>query len=136
MKLLGVDYGRKRIGFATGNTIIKIAHPLAVLHRKNRSEDLQEISEYIEDHDISHIVVGHPRNMDNTCGEMANEAQKFANLLSETFDLPVTLWDERLTSWQAEAYLKERGIPLKKRAEMLDAAAAAVILQCYMNENF
>ena len=134
MKILGIDYGRKRIGLATCGPL-KIAHPLKVIQRKNIENDLQKILECIQEHDIQKIVVGLPKNMNDSCGEMAQEATKFADILKERFSLPMAMWDERLSTWEAKKRLEETGLSRNKRAKLIDAAAATLILQSYVDKN-
>ncbi len=133
MKLLGIDYGRKRIGLATCG-LLKIAHPLTILQRTTLEKDLEQIAHYIEEHEISQIILGLPKNMDNSHGEMAQEAEKFAqDLQNHQPEIPITLWDERLSSWQAKEMLKERATKKKQRQQKIDHAAAALILQSYVD---
>ncbi len=137
MKILALDYGRKRIGLATAG-YLKIAHPQQVLKRTELKNDLEELQTYIEENDIEEIVIGLPKNMDNTQGEMAQEATAFAHALEKKCQLPITLWDERLSSWEAEKIIRQSSNKRKKThqkiAQNIDAIAAAVILQCYLDQ--
>ncbi len=124
-----------------------MARPLGTLVRKNRNEDMRRLREIIRDHGVRHIVVGLPLRMDGTKGEMAEEAERFAERIRKQIGLPVKMADERLTSWEAEQFLEEKGKRIShrdtrstekkpsKRArgeDSVDALAAAVILREYL----
>ena len=132
MKLIGIDYGRKRLGVATCNSL-KITSPAGMVVRTNLAEDMWQLSEFMED--VERIVVGFPKNMDDSCGEMAREAESFGKLMEEYFQLPVVMWDERLTSWQAERALLDAGLSRGQRNKRRDQIAAAIILQSYVDAN-
>ncbi|NUM36078.1 MAG: Holliday junction resolvase RuvX [Candidatus Brocadiae bacterium] len=134
MAILGIDYGRKRIGLAICGAL-KIATPLETLERENTEKDFKKLKEIIEEHEIEKIVVGCPKNMDNSMGEMAKEAQSFSDILKNRFSLPTVLWDERLTSAQAERSMIEAGLSRNKRKKSSDSVAAALMLQSYSDRN-
>lgn len=131
MKILGIDYGRKRLGLAVCNEL-RVACPRGVILHVASRITLEKIAEVIEDEEIDEIVVGLPKNMNDSLGFMAQEAEKFADSLRCRFPLPVTLWDERLTSWEAERIMLDAGVNRKRREGMRDAVAAALILQSYV----
>lgn len=89
----------------------------------------------VEKHEIGKIIVGLPKNMDDSHGEMAEEATKFADVLREHLQISVDLWDERLTSWQAEKILLNAGLTRARRKKYQDAIAACIILQSYVDSN-
>ncbi|BBM84260.1 Holliday junction resolvase RuvX [Candidatus Uabimicrobium amorphum] len=131
-KILGIDYGRRRIGVAICGPL-GIANPLTVITRKNNNV-FDEFAEIIEENDVSKIVMGLPKNMDNTEGEMVKEVKEFAQELQEKFDIPIDFCDERLSSWEAQNSLKRLGMSPSKRKKIIDAVAAALILQNYVDQ--
>ena len=128
--ILGIDYGSKRIGLAVSDLLLTIATSYKILYRKDISTDLEELKKIIKEKEIGAIVMGLPLQMDGTEGEIAKEVKNFAKLLEENLLLPVFLWDERLSSSAVEKFLiKEVDLSRSKRAKVLDASAAAYILQ-------
>ncbi len=102
MRVLALDYGRRRIGLAASDALGLTAQPLGTLERTNRRDDLRRLREIVRRHDVRRIVVGHPLRLDGTPGEMAAEAARFAARIEKQLGLPVELVDERLSSWEAE----------------------------------
>jgi putative Holliday junction resolvase len=150
-RILGIDYGRSRIGLAIADAIAALPRPLDTLERINRNEDMRRLREIIRDHGVKQIVVGLPLLLDGSRGEMAEEAQRFAERVRKQFGLPVEMVDERLTSWEAERLIEEQSgrvmnLPLPSYvspahgrktkkidgARTVDAMAAAVILKEYL----
>ena len=145
-KILAVDYGRVRIGLAIADASVGIPQPLCTLERINRNEDMRRLRELAREHGVKQIVVGLPLRLDGVRGEMAEEAQRFANRVRRQIGVPVEMVDERLTSWEAERLLEEtqgrfihdekmgRGKKMKNtRAKLtVDSVAAAVILKEYL----
>ena len=128
-RLLGIDPGSKNIGFAICDENKKVATPLKII-RKNKLEILiNQINEIIEENDIKGIVIGNPLNMDGTTGKSSQSANDFAKNLSRNIMLPVTLWDERLSSEASFKITKELGTNVTDRVDKLDKNAAAFILQ-------
>ena len=128
-RLLGIDPGSKNIGFAICDENKKVATPLKII-RKNKLEILiNQINEIIEENDIKGIVIGNPLNMDGTTGKSSQSANDFAKNLSRNIMLPVTLWDERLSSEASFKITKELGTNTTNRVSKLDKNAAAFILQ-------
>jgi putative Holliday junction resolvase len=144
--ILAVDYGRVRMGLAIADAESRMAQPLSTLERINRNEDMRRLRELVREHGVKQIVVGLPLRLDGTQGEMAEEAERFAQRVRKQIGVPVEMVDERLTSWEAERLLEEtqgRFIhdekrasgrkPKKAQAKMtVDAVAAAVILKEYL----
>jgi len=131
--VLGVDYGRRRIGLAISDEMGLTARPLATLVRTNRQNDLRCLRELARKHGVRRIVVGHPLNLDGTASEMTAEAERFAARVEKHLGLPVVLMDERLSSWEAGQMLME--MPKRssrKRARTVDETAAAVILRDFL----
>jgi len=145
--ILGVDYGRARIGLALADAETRMAQPLSTMERINRNEDMRRLRELAREHRVKQIVVGLPLRLDGTRGEMAEEAERFAERVRKQIGVPVEMVDERLTSWEAERLLEEvqgRFIhdekltggkkPKKTQAKVsVDAVAAAVILKEYLD---
>ena len=128
--ILGIDYGSKRIGLAVSDLLRTIASSYKILYRKDISTDLEELKKIIKEKEIGAIVMGLPLQMDGQEGEIAKEVRKFALLLEEKLNLPILLWDERLSASEVEKFLiKEVDLSRSKRAKVLDASAAAYILQ-------
>jgi putative Holliday junction resolvase len=144
--ILGVDYGRARIGLAIAETEAQLARPLLTLERVNRNEDMRRLRELAREHGVRQIVVGLPLRLDGTHGEMAEEATRFAARLRKQLGVPVDMLDERLTSWEAERLLEEQsgrilhGSKTHSKSERrsarasVDAVAAAVILKEYLDQ--
>jgi putative holliday junction resolvase len=144
--ILGIDYGRARIGLAIADSEADVARPLDTLERINRNEDMRRLREIARKHRVTQIVVGLPLRLDGTRGEMAEEVTRFAARVRKQIGVPVELVDERLTSWEAERLLEEQAgrtlrgssVGHKRRREKepratVDAVAAAVILKEYLD---
>jgi putative holliday junction resolvase len=131
-RLLGIDYGRVRIGVAVSDETRMIARPLCCLdYKKDFIEKLQkELKPLLP---IDEIIIGLPLDMRGKDSAMTEEVRKFADYLKQALRLPVVLWDERLTSAQAERQLRDAGMKRKERAEFNDTLAAALILQSYLD---
>ena len=128
--VLGIDYGSKRMGLAVSDLSCTIATPYKILYRREISADMAELRKIMAEKEIGAVVMGLPLQMNGKEGEIAAEVRKFAAVLEENFKFPVLLWDERLSSSAMENFLiKEADLSRKKRAKVLDASAAAYILQ-------
>jgi putative holliday junction resolvase len=133
VRYLGIDLGRARIGLALADDILRAARPLkAVLHR-NADSDLAEIGEVAREYEVTQAVVGLPLNMDGSEGPAARMARAFAPRLSSALGVPVDLFDERLSTFEAEDRLRARGISSREMKALVDAEAAAVILQGWLD---
>lgn len=131
MKVLGVDLGDKRIGLAISDAEGKLAVPLKTLNRNGK--ELEEIIKTKLSEGIEEIVIGLPLNMDGSLGEQGEKARRFARELEEKTALHIELWDERLSTFEAERRLREAGKKGDKLKKSLDIAAATVILQDYLD---
>ena len=131
-RLLGIDYGRVRIGVSVSDETRMIARPLCCLeYKKDFIDKLQkELKSLLP---IDAVVIGLPLDMRGKDSAMTEEVRKFADYLHQALQLPIVLWDERLTSAQAERQLRDAGMNRKKRAENSDTLAAALILQSYLD---
>ena len=132
-RVLGLDVGSKTIGLAVSDLLGITAQGLPTLRRQNKRSDLGELRRLIREYDIAEIVVGLPLRMSGVEGIQAEKMQVFADLLRRTFELPVHLWDERLTSSEANRVLRDSEMSIKRRGEVVDRLAAVLILQSWMD---
>ena len=132
-KILAVDWGKAKLGLAVSDDLGITAQGLSSLPRVSESKDIDAIGAYIRNLGIEAIVVGLPKNMDGTLGPSAEAAQAFAGALRARLDIPVHLWDERLTSLAAERTLVGAGIRRRERRGMRDKVAAIMILQGFLD---
>jgi len=130
--VLGLDVGSKRIGVAVSDLLGITAQGLATLQRQNKRLDFEALGRVIEKYDIREIVVGYPLRMSGVEGVQAEKMQRFAEELRARFQLPVHLWDERLTSAEANRLLRETDMSIRRRAQVVDQMAAVLILQSWM----
>ncbi len=135
MRILGLDYGTKTLGIAVSDLTNTIATSLYTIRYENMDEIFNKISSLITDYDINKIVVGYPKNMNNSLGESANRAIELKKILEEKFNIEVCLQDERLTSVTANRVLIDANISRKKRKTVVDKLAATIILQNYLDIN-
>ncbi|UWQ85042.1 Holliday junction resolvase RuvX [Leisingera caerulea] len=127
--LMGLDLGTKTIGVAVSDRIGAVATPLETVKRKKFSLDAARLLEIIQARDISGILLGLPRNMDGSEGPRCQSTRAFARNLMQLTDLPISFWDERLSTVAAEKALLEADTTRKRRAEVIDHVAASYILQ-------
>ncbi len=132
MRTLGVDLGRVRIGLAVADDLLGTPSALTTITRTAEARDLAAIVEVARDYEVTRAVLGLPLNMDGSEGPSARLARAFAPRLEAALGVPVELFDERLSSFEAEARLRERGISSKDMRGMVDAEAAAVILEGWL----
>ncbi|GAC1430640.1 MAG: Holliday junction resolvase RuvX [Chloroflexota bacterium] len=132
MRYIGLDVGDRWIGVALSDPTGWLASPLATLRRTGGREDLAQIVRLLEEHDVEALVVGLPKSMDGTLGLQAERTLEFAREL-EKFGYPLTLWDERLSSVAAQRHVIEARGCGPRRGERLDAHAAAIILQGFLD---
>ncbi|WP_339523433.1 Holliday junction resolvase RuvX [Pseudomonas sp. EA_35y_Pfl2_R111] len=133
--LLGFDYGSKQIGVAVGQVITGQARELCNLKAQNGVPDWQKVEALIKEWQPDAIVVGLPLNMDGTKSEMSDRAEKFARRLNGRFNLPVHTHDERLTTYEAKGQRLQQGQNSGYRDRPVDALAAALLLQGWLEEN-
>jgi len=133
--VLAFDFGEKRIGVATGETLLGNAHPLMVIHGESNDDRFAAIGKLVAEWRPVQLVVGLPTHADGSPHAMTRLAQKFADRLRRRFNLPVGLADERLTSLAAEARLREAGHNRKSAGPLLDAVAAQLILQTWFERS-
>jgi len=130
--VLGLDVGSKRIGLAVSDPLGITAQGLETIRRQNKRLDLEELGKIIRQYSVSEIVVGYPLRLSGAEGTQSEKMQRFAEDLRKKFGLPVHLWDERLTSSQANRLLREMELSIQKRAGAVDRMAAVLILQNWM----
>ena len=128
-RLLGIDPGKRNIGFAICDENKKVATPLKVLQKSKFEVLIKEINQIIKENNIKGIVIGNPINMDGTSGKSSQSANDFAKNLSRNATIPITMWDERLSSEGSFKITKELGTNVSNRVNKLDKNAAAFILQ-------
>ena len=133
VRYLGVDPGKRRVGLALSDPGGTLASPLAVLQRRSLDQAAEEIAAICRREGAEAVVMGLPLNMDGTSGAAARDAQRLAALVGERADLPVHLWDERLTSVTAERHLLEADLSRAKRRRTIDKVAAQIILQSFLD---
>jgi len=133
-RIVGVDYGQRRLGLAISDVGRRIASPAATLAASgNLQRDASRVLSWaVEQHAVL-VVVGLPLNMDGTDSDQTRRTRAFADVLRASGSLPVELWDERLSSFQADVYLAEAGVRPSRRRRLRDALAAQVILQSYLD---
>ena len=132
-KIMGVDYGDARTGIAMSDLLQSIVGSTTVIHSRRDEKTVAEICRLIAENGVGEIVVGLPRNMDGTEGPRAEACRAFAALMEEATGLPVALWDERRTTVEAHNILYEHNYHGKKRKNTVDAVAASLILEGYLN---
>ncbi len=133
MRLIGLDVGDRRIGVAFGDSELRMATPVDVITRSSFEEDARVISKFVHEYDAWQLVVGLPRNMDGTQGAQAESVITYAKNIAEAIDVPLVFWDERLSTVEATRRTHETGARGKKSRRNLDAVAAAVILQDFLD---
>jgi len=134
MKYIGLDLGTKTLGISISDNNGIIALPLTTIrYQDNYDELIPELSKIISENKIEKIILGLPKNMNNTIGERAQKTLEFKDLLESTFDLEVIMQDERLSTVSAENFLIKNDISRKKRKQVIDKMASQVILQSFLD---
>jgi putative Holliday junction resolvase len=133
VRYLGIDLGRARIGLALADDVLRSARPLRSVRHRDESADLAEIGAVAREYEVTRAVVGLPLNMDGTEGASARAARAFAPRLASALGVPVDLFDERLSTFEAEDRLRSRGVSARDMKSLVDAEAAAVILQGWLD---
>lgn len=133
MRLLGLDIGDRRVGIAVGDPTGLLATAERVLKRVSIAKDVAALAQMARDYEAEAIIVGLPLHLDGREGDQAKSVRRFVERLKEWIDVPVIYWDERLSTVGARRLLIEAGLRPAERAARLDAAAAAVILQSYLD---
>lgn len=135
MRALGLDVGTKTIGVAVSDALGWTAQGIETvkINEERQMFGLDRLKEIIDSYEIDKVIVGLPKNMNGSIGERGEACQRFAKLIEEEFNLPVILWDERLSTMAAERFLISADVSRKKRKQVIDKMAAVVILQNYLD---
>lgn len=132
-RVMALDVGERRIGVAVSDPLHVVARTLGVVERTSDAQAVEEIARLVREHEVERVLVGHPRSLRGEAGPQAQRVEAFAALLTVALDVPVELWDERLSTVTAARILSERSIRARAQKESIDAVAAAVILQDYLD---
>lgn len=133
MRTLALDIGKRRIGVAVSDPLGMIARPVETLHSVSLNKDVAYLANLAKTLEAEQVVVGDPIHMSGDPSPMSGRARTFGNMLAEASGLPVIYWDERLTTVEAQRILEDSGVQPRKVRQQIDAVAAAVILQSYLN---
>ena len=136
MRIMGLDFGSKTVGVAISDPLLITAQGITIIRRKEENklrQTLAQIEELIQEYEVTEIVLGNPKNMNDTLGERSKLSEEFKEKLERRTGLPVVLWDERLTTVAADKAMMEAGIRRKHRKEHVDRIAATFILQGYLD---
>ncbi len=132
-RILALDVGSKTIGLAVSDPLGITAQGLETLRRKNKRTDFEALGRVLQQYEVSEIVVGYPLRMSGAAGPQAEKMAEFAEQLRKRFQLPVHLWDERLTSAQAGRVLRSTDMSIRRRGQVVDRLAAVLILQSFLD---
>ena len=136
MRIIGLDYGSKTVGVAVSDPLLLTAQGVEIIRRERETklrQTLARIEELIKEYEADTIVLGYPKNMNNTEGTRCEKTQEFKEMLERRTGLPVVLWDERLTTVMADQTMMEEGIRREHRKQYVDKLAAVFILQGYLD---
>ena len=132
-RVLGLDVGSKTIGLAVSDPLGITAQGLETIRRRNKRSDFEQLEQILRQYDVGEIVVGYPLRLSGMEGTQSEKMKRFAEELRARFSIPVHLWDERLTSAQANRVLRESEMSIRRRGEVVDRLAAMLILQSWMD---
>ncbi len=133
MRVLALDVGERRIGVALSDPTQTLARSLLVLECKDDREVVRRVAALVREEGVARVVVGYPLSLRGGVGPQAERIERFAQVLAQALEVPVELWDERYSTVDAERILRERGLNGRQRRQRVDATAAAVILQGYLD---
>ncbi|MBD8975883.1 Holliday junction resolvase RuvX [Veillonella magna] len=133
MRIMALDVGSRTIGVACSDALYMTAQGVETIRRTSWAKDFERLLQLINDYEVEEIVVGMPRNMNGTKGERAEKTEEFVERLKEVTTLPITYWDERLSTVMAERSLIAADVSRRKRKAVIDKMAAVVILQGYLD---
>lgn len=136
MRILGLDFGSKTVGVAVSDELLLTAQGLEIIRRQSPGklrQSLARIEAIVQEYHVERIVLGYPKNMNNTEGERCEKTKEFQEMLTRRTGLPVVLWDERLTTVSADRHMIESGIRREDRKQYVDEIAAVFILQGYLD---
>ena len=132
-RLLGMDFGEKRVGLAISDSLGLTSQPLGLIERQSDAQLLEEISDIIREHHVHLLVVGHPVGLSNRDTSRAKRTRRFVRLLRKSLEIPVEKWDERLSTTQADRVLNEMETKPSRKIQKRDVIAAQLILQAYLD---
>lgn len=135
MRILGLDYGEKRIGVAVCDELGLTAQGLPTISRKTKKHDLEIFANIINEYNVEKIVIGYPLRLDGSEGIQCEKVNRFAALLDKIFSLSVIKWPETLSTKEAEEILINSGVSWRKRKKEVDKLAACIILQSYLDSS-
>ena len=133
MRIMSLDVGSRTIGIACSDALLMTAQGIETIRRTSLEKDFNRLQELIAEYEVHELVVGMPKNMNCTKGERAEKTEEFVEKMKEVIDLPVSYWDERLSTVMAERQLIAADVSRKKRKSVIDKMAAVVILQGYLD---
>ena len=133
MRIMALDVGSRTIGIACSDALLMTAQGIETIRRTSLENDFNRLRELISEYEVHELVVGMPKNMNGTKGERAEKTEDFVEKMKAVIDLPVTFWDERLSTVMAERQLIVADVSRKKRKGVIDKMAAVVILQGYLD---
>ena len=136
MRIMGLDYGSKTIGVAVSDPLGLTAQGVEIIRREEENKlrkSLRRIEELVKQYEVEELVLGFPKNMNNTIGERAEKSLQLKETLEKRLGLPVVMWDERLTTVEANRTLMETGVRRENRGKYVDMIAAVFILQGYLD---
>lgn len=133
MRIMALDVGSRTIGIACSDALLMTAQGIETIRRTSLENDFSRLRELISEYEVHELVVGMPKNMNGTKGDRAEKTEEFVEKMKAVIDLPVTFWDERLSTVMAERQLIAADVSRKKRKGIIDKMAAVVILQGYLD---
>ena len=136
MRIMGLDFGSKTVGVAISDALLITAQGIEIIRRKEENKlrkTLARIEQLIVEYDVEEIVLGYPKNMNDTLGDRIVKTEEFKEMLERRTGLPVSLWDERLTTVAADKAMIEAGLRREERKEQVDKVAAVFILQGFLD---
>ena len=133
MRIMALDVGSRTIGIACSDALLMTAQGIETIRRTSLENDFNRLRELISEYEVHELVVGMPKNMNGTKGERVEKTEEFVEKMKAVIDLPVTFWDERLSTVMAERQLIAADVSRKKRKGVIDKMAAVVILQGYLD---
>ena len=133
MRIMSLDVGSRTLAIACSDALLMTAQGIETIRRTSLEKDFNRLQELIAEYEVHELVVGMPKNMNGTKGERAEKTEEFVEKMKEVIDLPVSYWDERLSTVMAERQLIAADVSRKKRKSVIDKMAAVVILQGYLD---
>jgi putative holliday junction resolvase len=133
MRILGLDVGDRTIGIAISDPLGYTAQGITTIRRKGEKSDIEELKKLCDEYNVDTIVSGLPKNMNGTLGPQSEKVIEFCNKIKEVIDVPIKMWDERLTTVAAQRAMLEADMSRSKRKKLVDKIAATYILQGYLD---